>query len=305
MRLFAPLTVPLTVALATLTALPAMAQDWKTDYRIVRFGILSGENESDRIARYGPFQQYLEDTLGVEVEIFTAGNYDGVVQALAAGQIEFSFLGPSAYAAAYTETNGGVIPLLTAQQNDDSVGYYSVIATRCDAGYKTLDDLKGKTIAFADPDSASGYTIPYYNLTAQGYVPEQFFGAVPFSGSHEAGIMGVIHGQFDASATHWTNETAGNIQRMAEKGMIDADDICIVWTSPLIMASPFTARTNLPEGLIADMKAAVQALSSDAPEVFRQMTGGDASTAKAYVEVTHEQYQVLIDMRDWFKANRG
>jgi phosphonate transport system substrate-binding protein len=298
MRLFS------TTALVALMALPAAAQDWKTDYRIVRFGILSGENEADRIARWTPFEEHLEKTLGVEVEIFTAGNYDGVVQALASGQIEFAWLGPSAYAAAWTETKGGVIPLLTTLQNDDSVGYYSVVATRCDAGYKTIDDLKGKTMAFADPDSASGYTVPYYNLHAQGYIPEEFFGAVPFSGSHEAGIMGVVNGQFDAAATHWTNEAAGNIQRMVDKDMIKAGDVCIVWTSPLIMASPFTARTNLPQGLIDDMKKVVMATPTDAPDVFKQVTGGDASTSKGYVEVTHDQYQILIDMRDWFKANR-
>ena len=293
-----------TTALVALTALPAVAQDWKSDYRIVRFGILSGENEADRIARYEPMVAYLEEKLGVEIEVFSAGNYDGVVQALAAGQIEFSWLGPSAYAAAWTETNGGVVPLFTSQQNDDSVGYYSVVATRCDAGYKTIDDLKGKTMAFADPDSASGYTVPYYNLHAQGYIPEEFFGAVPFSGSHEAGIMGVVNGQFDGAATHWTNETAGNIQRMVSKGMIQQGDVCVVWTSPLIMASPFAARTNLPAGLIEDMKKVMLAMPSDAPEVFRQVSGGDASTSKAYVPVTHEQYQILIDMRDWFKANR-
>lgn len=82
-----------TTALVALMALPAAAQDWKTDYRIVRFGILSGENEADRVARWTPFEEHLEKTLGVEVEIFTAGNYDGVVQALASGQIDFSGLG--------------------------------------------------------------------------------------------------------------------------------------------------------------------------------------------------------------------
>lgn len=293
-----------TTALIALMALPAAAQDWKTDYRIVRFGILSGENEKDRIARYEPMVAYLKEKLGVEVEVFSAGNHDGVVQALAAGQIEFSWLGPSAYAAAWTETNGGVIPLFTSQQNDDSVGYYSVVATRCDAGYKTLDDLKGKTMAFADPDSASGYTVPYYNLHAQGYVPEEFFGAVPFSGSHESGIMGVVNGQFDAAATHWTNEKAGNIQRMVSKDMIKEGDVCVVWKSPLIMASPFTARASLPAGLIEDMTKVMLAMPTDAPEVFKQVSGGDASTSKAYVPVTHDQYQILIDMRDWFKANR-
>ena len=96
-------------ALAALVAAPAMAADWKEDYQVLKFGILSGENEKDRIARYTPFEQYLEKELGVEVEIFTAGNYDGVIQAIAADQIEFAFFGSSSYAAAYTAPTAKLI----------------------------------------------------------------------------------------------------------------------------------------------------------------------------------------------------
>ena len=166
-------------ALLTLSSLPAIAADWKSDYKVVRFGVLSGENEKDRVARYKPFEAYLEKTLGVDVELFTAGNYDGVVQALAADQIEFAFLGSSAYAAAYTETKGGVEPLLTAQQEDGSTGYYSVVTVRCDSPYKKIEDLKGKVLAFADPDSTSGYAVPNYNLVQQGFEPSTYFSKSP------------------------------------------------------------------------------------------------------------------------------
>lgn len=298
MRLFA------TSAFIALAAVPALAQDWKADYKVVKFGILSGENESDRIARYTPFQEYLEKTLGTDVEIFTAGNYDGVIQALAAGQIEFAFLGSSAYAAAYTESNGGVIPLLTSIQEDDSTGYFSVVVVRCDSPYKKIEDLKGKTLAFADPDSTSGYAVPLYNLVQQGFDPATFFAATPFSGSHEAGVQGVVNGQFDAAATYINNEKNGIPQRMETKGMIKEGEVCRIWQSPEITSGPFTARANLPQGLIDEMKAAVMATPTAAPEAFKEMSGADDSTAKGYVEVNHERYQWIIDMREWLKTQR-
>lgn len=80
------------VSAVVLAASPAMSESWKDQYKTIKFGILSGENEKDRIARYTPFEKYLENELGVEVEIFTAGSYDGVIQAIAADQIEFAFL---------------------------------------------------------------------------------------------------------------------------------------------------------------------------------------------------------------------
>ena len=66
------------VSAAVLAASPALAESWKDQYKTVKFGILSGENEKDRIARYTPFEKYLENELGVDVEIFHS-NIEGRV----------------------------------------------------------------------------------------------------------------------------------------------------------------------------------------------------------------------------------
>lgn len=290
-------------ALIALTATGAIAADWKEDYQVVKFGILSGENEKDRIARYTPFEEYLERELGVDVEIFTAGNYDGVIQAIAADQIEFAFFGSSSYAAAYTATEGGVEPLLSRLQNDDSTGYFSIIVTRCDSGLNDLASLEGKVLAFADPDSTSGYAVPYFNLSKE-VDPKTYFSAIPFSGSHEAGVQGVVNGTFDAAATYMTNETNGIIPRMVTKGMIDEGVACPIWKSPEITSGPFTARANLPEGLKQDMKQAVMDIVEKDNAAFIEMTGGADSTQKGWIEVDHARYQWIVDMRDWLKKER-
>lgn len=290
----------MTVLLAS-TAVPALA--WQDDYQTIRFGILSGENEKDRIARYTPFETYLENELGVEVEIFTASNYDGVIQALAADQIEFAFLGSSSYAAAYTATDGGVVPMVSRLQNDDSTGYYSIVVTRCDSGLDDIASLEGKVLAFADPDSTSGYAVPFYNLS-QEVDPDSFFSATPFSGSHESGVQGVVNGTYDAAATYMTNETSGIIPRMVTKGMIEEGVACPIWQSPEITSGPLTARANLPEGLIADMTAAIMAVPEKDPEAFREMSGGEDSTQKDWIEVDHTRYEWIVDMRQWMRDQR-
>lgn len=297
MKLFA------STALALLAATSAFAADWKEDYQVLKFGILSGENEKDRIARYTPFEEYLERELGVEVEIFTAGNYDGVIQALAADQIEFAFLGSSAYAAAYTATDGGVVPLVSRLQNDGSTGYYSVIVTRCDSGLNDLASLEGKVLAFADPDSTSGYAVPYFNLSKE-LDPKSYFEAIPFSGSHEAGVQGVVNGTFDAAATYETNETNGIVVRMVTKDMIEEGEACAIWKSPEITSGPLTARANLPEGLLDAMRTAVMEVPEKDPAAFKEMSGGEDSTQKAWIEVDHSRYEWIVDMRNWLRNER-
>lgn len=292
-----------TTALLALTATSAFAADWQEDYQVLKFGILSGENEKDRIARYTPFEEYLERELGVEVEIFTAGNYDGVIQALAADQIEFAFLGSSAYAAAYTATDKGVEPLVSRIQNDGSTGYYSVIVTRCDSGLEDIAALEGKALAFADPDSTSGYAVPYFNLS-KDVDPKTYFSAIPFSGSHEAGVQGVVNGTFDAAATYETNETNGIVQRMVTKGMIAEGEACKIWTSPEITSGPLTARVNLPQSLKDAMQTAVMESPEKDEKAFIEMTGGEDSTQKGWIRVDHDRYQWIVDMRDWIKQER-
>ena len=293
----------ITTALAGLLATSVVADDWKQDYQVIKFGILSGENEKDRIARYTPFEEYLERELGVEVEIFTAGAYDGVIQALGADQIEFAFLGSSSYAAAYTATDGGVVPLVSRLQNDGSTGYYSVVVTRCDSGLNDLASLEGKVLAFADPDSTSGYAVPYFNI-AKEVDPKTYFSAIPFSGSHEAGVAGVVQGTFDAAATYMTNETSGVIPRMVEKGMIAEGEACPIWKSPEITSGPLTARSNLPQGLMEAMRTAVMEVPEKDPAAFKEMSGGETSTQKGWIAVDKERYQWIVDMRDWLKKQR-
>lgn len=295
-----------TTALALLVASAAVAQDWKDDYQVIKFGILSGENEKDRIARYTPFEEYLERELGVDVEIFTAGAYDGVIQALAADQIEFAFLGSSSYAAAYTATDEAVEPLVTRIREDGSSGYFSVVVTRCEDGYEKLADLEGKVLAFADPDSTSGYAVPYFNI-AKEVDPKTFFSAIPFSGSHEAGVSGVAQGTFDAAATWQNNAVDGRWQRMIEKEMITEGEICPIWESPEITSGPFTARVNLPQGLKDTMQQLVLDIAEKDPEAFKAMTGevdGAPNPQVGWQATNHERYQWIVDMRNWLKKQR-
>src|SRR6056297_3842112 len=297
-----------TTALVAIMATAATAEGWKDDYQVLKFGILSSENEKDRLMRNEPLRTYLEDSLGVEVEIFTAGNYDGVIQALSANQIEIARLGSSASAAAFTATEGGVVPTLTTQKLDGTTGYYSIVVTRCDSGIESLADAKGKVHAFADPDSTSGYAVPYFNMiTKEGFKPEEYFGSVVFGGSHEADVTGVVNGTFDTASTYQDNDASGVYQRMEDKDMIDEGIVCKIWESPEITSGPWTFRKNLPEEMIEDVTAAIESFPQDDPEgyaLYSSFTEDDPNPDAGFTRVDHDRYQWIVDMRAWIKDQR-
>lgn len=305
---FAAFSLVLAVSPAVVATSSADAAGWKDDYQVVKIGVLSGENEKDRLNRIEPLRKYLSEALGVQVEVFTAGNYDGVIQALAANQIEAASLGSSSYAAAYTQTNGGVVPALTTIKKDGNTGYHSIVVTRCDSGIKSLADAKGKVHAFADPDSTSGYAVPYFNfVTKEGFKPEEYFAAIPFGGSHEADVTGVVNGTFDTASTYQNNDVDGIYQRMEAKGMIDKGVVCKIWESPEITSGPVTFRTNLPADMIEEITQAYEKFPSvdeEGYKLYSSFDPKDENPAVGFTRVNTERYQWIVEMRDWIKKQR-
>ena len=77
-------------------------------------------------------------------------------------------MGASGYAGVYLQDNNAVSPVLTTKNVDDSLGYYAVVVTRADSGLTSLEDLEGRSLAYADPNSTSGYLVPRAELTRSG-----------------------------------------------------------------------------------------------------------------------------------------
>lgn len=282
-------------------ARPALAQaDWRSQYRELRLGISSAENERDAIARQQPFAAYVERKLGVPLRVYRATDYAGVVEALRSNNIEFARIGPANYALARRVMGDRVVAFAKDIGDDNRTGYNSVAFVKADSPYQKLEDLRGKSFAFADPNSTSGFAFPSYFLRRAGFDPATYFSRTGFSGSHEQSVIAVLNGTYDAGATYWNSATRGNIQRMEEKNMIPANSTRIIWTSPEIPNSPWVLRTELPEGLKRDWTAAVMALPTEDPEAFRVA----ASSARGIAPAKHEDYLDVIAVVEENQARR-
>ncbi len=287
-------------ALGALVANSAQAEDLK-EFRI---GILGGENEADRLRNFQCMVDKLPAVLGVEkVSLFPAADYDGVVQGLLGGTLDYAELGASAFAKVYLEKADAVEPILTTVQTDGSTGYYSIMVAKKDSGIKTLADLKGKKLGFADPDSTSGYLIPSVTLPKDlGGVPvKDYFSETGFGGGHENLVLEVLKGTFDAGTTWGSGVgefsegySSGNLRKMVDKGVLDMDDLTEIWKSPLIPNGPIVVRTSLN----ADMKAKFKDFMVNLPKTdaacFSAIQGGDFT---GFTEVNTEFYQPIIDAR--------
>lgn len=299
---FTTATAAVAAALLAPAAAPAQEGDWRDQVETFRIGILGGENEADRLREYDCQKAYLEEALGVPVELFPASDYAGVLQGLLAGQLEYAGLGSSGYAGLYLQDGDAVEPLYTTMQIDGSLGYYSVMYVRADSDIETLEDMEGKSLAFADPNSTSGYLVPSAELAnEEGIDMESYFSRTGFAGGHEQGVVAVLQGQYDAGVT-WTSGVGdkamgysrGNLRSMVEKDMLDMDDIRIVWQSNLITNGPHVIRTDLPRELKHLVAGAMMRMPVEDEACFTAIAQGDA---KGYFPIGTEFYMPIINMR--------
>ena len=281
---------------------PVLAQDWRSEYPELTIGVSSGENETDAIARNQPYADYLSRELGVPVKMIRGTDYAAVIEAMRSGHVQFASVGPAAYALARKVMGDEIAPVAVTLDQDGNLGYYSVIAVRADSPYQTLEDIKGKSFAFADPNSTSGYAVPsYYLSTELKTSADDYFSEVAFSGGHEQSVMALVNGTFEAVATHWRNETAGNIQTMEKKGLIQPGSTRIIWTSPVIPNTPVMINTTLPQELQDEFKAALMAFPEKDPEGFATYSNG---TSSGYVEAKHEDYLDVVAITEFNAEQR-
>src|SRR5262245_11973812 len=172
------------------------------------------------MARFDTLAGYLKEKLGVPVEIQHATDYAGVIEAMRSKKIEFARFGSASYAQAWRVTGGKVAPLVAELDPNGNLGYYSAIAVPADSPYGSNDDLTGKAIAFADPNSTSGYLAPSFFLREQGVDPATFFSKTQFAGGHDQSILAMLNGTVDASAAAWRSDTSNDCTEMAERGLL-------------------------------------------------------------------------------------
>ncbi|MCI5078340.1 phosphonate ABC transporter substrate-binding protein [Oricola sp.] len=288
-----------TAAVAAIAAgsVSAQAQD------VFRIGILGGENEADRLRNFQCMVDQLPEAIGVkEVKLFPAADYDGTIQGLLGGTLDYAELGASGYAKVYLTDPEAVDPVLTTVQTDGATGYYSIMLSRKDSGITSLEDMKGKKLGFADPDSTSGYLVPSVALPAQlGAKVEDYFGETGFGGGHENVVLEMLKGNFDGAVT-WSSGvgayadgyTSGNIRKMVDKGLLDMDEVVEVWKSPLIPNGPIVVSNKLDQDVRAKFVSFMKALPASDPDCFSAIQGGDY---KGFVDVDHSFYETIVAAR--------
>jgi len=227
----------------------SFASNWPSEIKLGLIPIEGGSNEKER---FTPLAEYLEKKLKIKVKLFSASDYAGIITALEHDHIDFAYLGAKTYIEAYTKT-GAKIVVMELNEKGFS-GYKGVIITGKNSGINSIKDIKGKTFAFIDPNSTSGYLIQvaYFKSLNPPIEPRSYFKELKFAGSHVAAILSAKNLLVDLAAT---NEI--DIERMIESGQIAKGDVRTLWTSELVPQGAIVARKGLPPDLVKAIQKAL------------------------------------------------
>ena len=131
-------------------------------------------------------------------------------------------MGPWGYVLANHQAGAQVVSTILY---DGKPEYFAIMVTHPNSGINQPADLKGKTFAFGDKGSTSGYLIPLHYFMTQGIDPERYFSKVLYT-KHQAIETQVTQGILDAGADYNRNRNA-----MIEQGLIKAEQSRIIWQS--------------------------------------------------------------------------
>lgn len=213
------------------TAAGAMAEE------PLKLGVgLFQPNKDKNDATYRPLAAYLADKLGRTVELRTVDSWEGLAKSLASGETDLALMGPWGYVLANQQAGAQVVSTILY---DGKPEYFGIMVTHPDSGIKSPKDLKGRTFAFGDKGSTSGYLIPLHYFMTQGIDPETYFSKVLYT-SHQAIQTQVTRGALDAGADYNRNRNA-----MIEQGLIKADASRIIWQSAPLPNDAFAVSSLL------------------------------------------------------------
>ena len=179
--------------------------------------------------------EYLQKEMGIAVKGYVTQDHAAAVEALRNGEADISFMGGLPYVLAHEIIGAEVI---LSEVYRGSPTYRARIFVLRDSGIEKVEDLRGKSIAFADPISESGFIYPLEIMVEAGLLkrgddPKEVFSNVYFAGGYQQAIQALANGLVDAAGVSQfadlllTPEQLPKITWIAESKPIPSHLVCV------------------------------------------------------------------------------
>jgi len=249
---------------------------------VLKIGRIPFTNATEMVIKHEGLLKYLQSELGVkEVRLVLANDYHGILNKLLKGEIDIGWMGTLSYA----EVKGDVkLKPLVKPVRFGTTYYRGMIITRQDSGIKNLSDLKGKKFAWVEKESASGYIFPKALLMQANVDPEKDFSEASFLNKHDAVVLNVFLGKYDAGACY-------DDARKTLKDKDKLNELIVLARTEDIANEPIVCREDFPADLAEKIKAAFLKLKIDNPAHKKLLE--DCSDVQGFVVAKDQDYDYV------------
>ncbi len=240
----------------------------------IKISAIGLEDPAKMIENFKPLCDYLTSKIGKKVEFIPAATYEKAVEGLKDGTVDMAHLGPVTYVQAH---DGFGAEALVKALEKGKTEYSSVIFTKKDSPITSVEQLKGKKVAFGDKDSMSSNCGPKYFMYNKGIKESDLAEAKNHTSQNDV-IFAVLNGDFDA----------GTIK----DGVFDKNkdkDIKEIGRQEHIPTFAMTARTGLDAKVKDDLKKALLELKDT--EILKAVD----KNYSGFTEVSDEDYAWVRD----------
>lgn len=251
--------------------------------KTLKCGLLPGESRPMAEQLNEPLRAYLEQRLGIPVQLVVGESYVATGEALRRGQIDLAYLGPVTYILQSRAT--GLEPF-ARPTHGGSTGptFKSAIIVPLDSPLESLSQLRGGEIGMGDLASTSGAWVPRHMLLNAGLSMERDYMRYTL-GSHDQVIKAVAGRQVRAGGV-----SLAVLQRLQQQGRLDALNVRVLAESPPIPEYMWTFRDALPSELREAIREAFiqlrdpTILSQYAAESFIPAVDADVDRVRRWME---------------------
>jgi phosphonate transport system substrate-binding protein len=242
-----------------------------------------------------PMADLLSAALLIPVETFVSTNYVGLVESLGTGRVDIGLFGPAALVQAM-DVHGAQVVLASVRRG--STTYRAQFNVRCDSGITEFEQLRGKSIAWVDPGSASGYQFPFVSLkTTYGIDPDREMTQI-FAGSHDAAMLAVYNGDVDVALTFGGSPGSDGRTTIQNDYPDVFDTICIIGFSDHIPNDGMVVRSGLDPVLVDQI---AQAMIDIANTESGQALTNALFNVTAFARIGPEAYDIVREVSATFQ----
>ena len=183
-------------------------------------------------------------------------------------------------------------PVLRGERYGGRPVYFSDVIVHFDSPYRSFLDLRGRSWAYNEPLSQSGYGITRYHLLEIGET-HGFFGEVVEAGFHEESMRLVAAGEVDASAI---DSQVLEVAMRDDPGL--ARSLRVIDSLGPSTIQPIAVSRRVPAELRVAIQQAVTTMHEDPEQRARLALG----LVDRWVPVTASSYDDIRAMRDACEA---